>query len=132
MEGSLLRKIAGLRRALYLAGKEGKEAEDGMTILMQVYYTITPIQYHPQKIYHNFCLSAGCVCVHRVRERVPVLQRVFSHDTCPESPDWRRWYLVTRYGVRLAAAVEREHSPSQDSASFVSSYVAVYNGYFYF
>ena len=36
MEGPLLRKIAALRRALYLAGKERKEAENGVKILMQV------------------------------------------------------------------------------------------------
>lgn len=36
MEGKLLRKIASLRRALYLARKEEEEAENGLKILMQV------------------------------------------------------------------------------------------------
>ena len=37
LEGPLLRKIATLRRALYLAGRERKEAENGIRILMKVY-----------------------------------------------------------------------------------------------
>lgn len=36
LQGPLLRNIAVLRRALYLAGKESKEAENGLKLLLQV------------------------------------------------------------------------------------------------
>lgn len=36
LQGPLLRNIAVLRRALYLAGKESKEAENGLRLLLQV------------------------------------------------------------------------------------------------
>ena len=39
----LLRTIAVLRRALYLAGKEKKEAENGLKMLVQVYTSINPV-----------------------------------------------------------------------------------------
>lgn len=36
LQGPLLRKIAVLRRALYLAGKESEEADNGLKLLLQV------------------------------------------------------------------------------------------------
>ena len=61
-------------------------------------------------------LSFDLVC--SLRERVRVLRRVSSPDTCPKPPDWRKWYPVTVSGV-LRVAVARGLYLSQDSACIV-------------
>jgi hypothetical protein len=84
MEGPLLRKIAALRRALYLAGKERKEAENGVKILMQ------SARESPS--------AAACV-LSRHMPRAPRLEEVVPSDPvrCAESGCGKRALPFSRF-----------------------------------
>ena len=88
-----------------MAGKEMRETEKGIKILIQVG--------------SSKWRSSHCLCLSSQRERVPAPLPVSSPATPPGPPDKRRWHQGCGSPV-LRVAVARRLSLTQDSVCIVS------------